>query len=205
MTATKVVRFLTGDPDGIRSGWLEALRTDGAPLRVALSTALHLPGLPPPPFTAVDISWFADEASALDHDVWLRRVAPALALADGSCAVVVEEVVVRGDPRNVGSFKMMSFGRRNPALSRAGFSARWRRESGAMGGEVIPDDVQGQAYVQDHPVGDEVAFDAVNEVWFERLDDLRRRAAWFAARPVPTDLMSAAECWSLHLREERLG
>jgi hypothetical protein len=205
MTATKVVRFLAAEPDAIRSRWLEALRADGAPTRVTLSTALHLDGLPPPAFAAVDVLWFADEAAALDHDGWLRRHAPALVLGDGSCAVVVEEVALRGDRSPVGSYRMMSFGRRNPGLSRAGFLARWRLESGRLGGEAIPDDVRGLAYVQDHPVGDDVAFDAVNEVWFDRLDDLRRRADWFAARPIPSDLMSPAECWSLYLREEVLG
>ena len=78
MTATKVVRFLTGEPDAIRSRWL-AVPTDGGPTRVTLSTALHLDGLPPPPFAAVDMLWFADEAATLDHDGWLRRTAPALA------------------------------------------------------------------------------------------------------------------------------
>jgi len=215
MTVTKVVRFLDGDPGAIRSRWQELLADarwiDGGPTRVTLSTALDLPDLPPPSFAAVDVLWFADEAATLDHDGWLRRTAPALALDGGSCAVVVDELPLRGADhlaarwRDGGErFKMMSFGRRNPDLSRAGFTTRWRHESGRMGGVVIHNGARGQAYVQDHPVGDEVAFDAVNEVWFDRLDDLRRRAVWFAARPVPADLMAPTECWSLYLREELL-
>jgi hypothetical protein len=101
---------------------------------------------------------------------------------------------------------MMSFGRRNPALSPAEFAARWRREAGRLGDDAIPDELRGFAYAQDHPApGSDPAFDAVNEVWFDRLDDLRRRAAWFAARPVPADLWSPAECWSVCLREEPVG
>jgi hypothetical protein len=216
MTATKVVRFLTGEPEAIRSRWRELLsdarRPDGGPTRVTLATAFALPDLPAPPFAAVDVQWFLDEAAAQDHDAWLRGRAPALALGDGSCGVVVEESVRRGADllahrweRGGERFKMMSFGRRNPALSRPEFAERWRREAGRLGTDVIPDDVRGVAYVQDHPVGDDAAFDAVNEVWFERLDDLRRRAEWFAARPVPADLMSPSACWSLYLREEVLA
>jgi hypothetical protein len=98
-------------------------------------------------------------------------------------------------------FKMMACGRRNPALTRSAFLERWRAEAGRLGGDRIPDELRGVAYVQDHPVGDDPPLDAVNEVWFDRLDDLRRRAEWFAARPVPADLMSPPECWSLDLRE----
>jgi hypothetical protein len=211
MTATKVVRFVAHRPEDLRSWWRDVLGAEGAPVRVELSTAITLLDLPAPSFAAVDVLWFADGAAAADHDAWFRANAPAIALDDDSRALVVEEVVVRGADHlaarrldgNLG-YKMMSFGRRSPDLSRAQFVERWRREAGRMGGEVIPDDVRGQAYVQDHPVGDEVAFDALNEVWFDRLDDLHRRAEWFAARPVPADLMDPAQCWSLYLREERL-
>jgi hypothetical protein len=184
---TKVVRFLHADAAARRRHW------ETAGIRVALGTALHLDGLPPPPFATVEVVWVAE------------------VLGDGEVEVVVDQEVRRGadalaarwaagDER----YKMMSFGRRNPALTPAEFADRWRREAGRLGGEAIPDDLRGFAYVQDHPVPDS-AFDAINEVWFDRLDDLRRRADWFAARPVPADLMDPAGTGFVLLREDLLG
>ena len=100
-------------------------------------------------------------------------------------------------------YKMMSFGRRNPALTRAEFAERWRAEAGRLGGDRDPRrPPRGWPTSRTTRSGDDPPLDAVNEVWFERLDDLRRRAAWFAARPVPADLMSPAECWAAYLRED---
>jgi hypothetical protein len=191
---TKVVRFLHADPAARREWW--AVEAPAA--RVALGTALHLDGLPPPPFATVEV-------------VWGGAAAPPPAA--GEVEVVVEEEVRRGTEALAARwaaggerFKMMSFGRRNPALTPAEFADRWRREAGRLGGEQIPDDLRGFAYAQDHPVpGPDPAFDAINEVWFDRLDDLRRRAEWFAARPVPSDLMDPAGSGVVLLREEVLG
>ena len=97
---------------------------------------------------------------------------------------------------------MMSVARRNPALSRAELAERWRAEAGRLGAEAIPDDVRGLAYVQDHPLDDAAPFDAINEAWFDTLDGLRRRADWFASRPVPADLFDPDECFALYLRVE---
>jgi hypothetical protein len=45
----------------------------------------------------------------------------------------------------------------------------------------------------------------VNEVWFERLDHLRLRQAWFADRPAAaTGFMSPTERWSMFVRESPL-
>jgi hypothetical protein len=180
----KVVRFLHADPAASR----------GARVRVARGTALHLHGLPPPPFATVDVLWGTEP----------------VALGEGEIEVVVTEEVRRGADALAARwaaggerFKMMSFGRRNPALSPAEFADRWRREAGRLGGEEIPADLRVFAYVQDHPVPG-AAFDAINEVWFDRLDDLRRRAEWFAARPVPADLMDPARSGFVLLREEVL-
>jgi hypothetical protein len=194
----KVIRFL---PDATAPDrWAGALGRPGAPSRVALGTVLALPGLPPPRFAAVEILWFPSDA-----DVDLPPSA-------GAVVVPVDEVVVRGADALAARwadggerFKMMSVGRRNPALTRAAFAERWRAEAGRLGADRIPDDVRGQAYVQDHPVGDDPPLDAINEVWFDRLDALRRRAAWFADRPVPAHLMSPADCWSVCLREVVVG
>jgi len=179
---TKVVRFL------------HAARAEGPAVRVARGTAVHLDGLPPPPFATVEVLWFDGEA-------------PAGALRDGEIEVVVTEEVRRGADALAARwaaggerFKMMSFGRRNPALTPAEFADRWRREAGRLGGEEIPADLRGFAYVQDHPFpGSDL--DAVNEVWFDRLADLLRRAEWFADRPVPADLMDPERSGFVLLRE----
>ena len=214
MTAVKVVRFLDREPEGLRGRWAQALAAGdpvGRPSRVAV--AVPLSGFPEPPFAAVDLQWFPDVAEALANEAWLASVDPELAA--GSCRVVVEEVVVRGQDYLAGRwkaggdrYKMMSFGRRHPDLTPVEFSAQWRGHAGRLGGEQIPDEVRGLAYVQNHPVpveGHEWPFDAVNEVWFERLDDLRRRRDWFAARPgaVPS-FMSPDHLWSMFVRESPL-
>ncbi len=209
----KVIRFLPAVPPSSRDAdapgqagaphQAGAPSTAGAPHQVTLATALHLPGLPIPRFAAVEIVWPGDAPAGPDSDGPTRSGA-----GDGTVEVPVDEVVVRGADALASRwaeggerYKMMSFGRRNPALTRAEFLARWRAEAGRLGGDPIPGALRGLAYVQDHPHGDDPPFDAVNEVWFDRLDDLRRRAEWFADRPVPADLMSPDECWSLYLRE----
>jgi hypothetical protein len=136
--------------------------------------ALALDGLPAPEFTGVGGEGEAD------------------------LELEVDELVVRGTPG--GEFVMMSYGRRNPALTRPAFVERWKAEAGNLGGEVVPDDVRGLAYVQLHPVDDDPPLAAVNQVWFDDLDALRRRAEWFAARPVPAELMDPATCGALYLR-----
>jgi len=157
--------------------------------------AVALPGLPPPRFAAVEMAW-SDGA------------VPAAPEAD-AIVVAVEEVVLRGaDELQVlragdrPMFTMMSVARRNPALTRAELAERWRAEAGRVGAEVIPDDVRGLAYVQDHPLDDAAPFDAINEAWFDSLDALRRRADWFASRPVPAELFDPDECFALYLRVE---
>jgi hypothetical protein len=191
----KVIRFLPEVPPADR--WSAAAGRSGGPARVTLATALDLPGLPPPRFAAVEVVWSDDDVSAPD------------AGGAGATDVAVDEVVARGADALAARwadggerFKMMSFGRRNPALTRAAFVEKWRAEAGRLGGDPIPDDLRGLAYVQDHPVGDDPPLDAINEVWFDRLDDVRRRAEWFAVRPIPADLMSPSDSWSLVLREE---
>jgi len=229
--AVKVVRFLAGGPslaEDLRRRWTAALARDpgarpavGRPVRLALAVPLDQSELPPR-FAAIDLQWFAGVTEALANDAWLGAADPDLCLGSplfggSSCQVVADEAVLRGgdylDARwRLGGerLKMMSFGRRNPRLTPREFSARWRNEAGRLGDERIPDDVRGLAYVQNHPVpldGHEWPLDAVNEVYFERLDHLRRRAEWFAARqeaaPAET-FMSPAETWSMLVREAPL-
>jgi hypothetical protein len=221
VSGLKVVRFLSGEPSlaaALGERWARALASgsspDGRPMRVAVCEPLSQPGFPAPGYAAVDLQWFADPEDAWRNEGWVA----AAGLADdvGTVRLVVEEVVARGgdylDARWSGGgerLKMMSFGRRNPALTPGEFSARWRGHAGSLGGATIPEDVRGLAYVQDHPVpveGREWPLDAVNEVTFERLDDLRRRRDWFAARPdAAGDLMSPTEVWSLFVRERLIS
>jgi hypothetical protein len=190
----KTIRFLPTIPSIDR--WREVATRPGRPVRMTVATALDLPGVPPPSFAAVVTTWPHDDPGAVEP------------VDDGALVVTVDEAVVRGEDALAARwaeggerFKMMSFGRRNPALTRAGFVERWRAEAGRLGGDRIPDDLHGLAYVQNHPRGDDPPLDAVNEVWFDRLADVRRRAEWFASRPVPAELMAPAECGSLVLRE----
>lgn len=194
----KVIRFYDESPDDIG---VQSAR------RASIGIPIDDPDLPPSPFAAVSVQWFDD-------------VDAALAANDGSTTVVAEEVVLRGADylanRWAGGgerLKMMSFGRRNPRWTRQEFSARWRRDAGSVGGDAIPEDVRGLAYVQNHPLAtgdDDPPFDAVNEVWFERLDLLRRRGAYIAAKlatPSPTpaeSLMAPGAAWSMFVRETPL-
>lgn len=234
MSAVKVLRFLAGEPslvDDLRSGWTHALAAGagegdspgpGRPRRVAVAAAVPLPDLPPPRFAAVDAQWFDRIDDAVAGESWLATLDPGLCLGSSqfgppSCLVVAEEVVVRGKDHLEARWQagderltMFSFGRRDPALTAAEFSARWRAEAGSLGGERMPDGVRGSAYVQHHPVpipGREWPLDAVNQVYLEGIDDLRRRAAWLVSRldegrdPGAGGLMAPGETWSLGARE----
>jgi hypothetical protein len=188
----KVIRFHDdggGDPstaaESLRAAWREVLGRPGAADRVAVATALTLPGLPAPRHAAVDMVWSGDPAGWPGH--------PAL-------VVPVEEEVRRGALGGAERYTMLSVARRHPALARPAFAARWRAEAGRLGAEPIPDAVRGVAYVQDHPTADDPPVDAINEAWFADLDTLRRRAEWFAARPVPAALFDPTASWALYLR-----
>lgn len=206
MAAVKVIRFLEGDAEDLRDRWARVLsRGDaGAPYRVAVATPVRSSDLPEPPFSAIDLQWFAGAEAAL------RPADPELGV--GTWQVVAEELVLRGHDYlrarwEAGGrrYKMMSFGRRNPRLSVEEFSARWRSHAGRLGGERIPDDVRGLAYVQNHPLpvpGRTWPLDAINEVYVDDLDGLRRRHAYLAARQQSADdLMSPTETWSMCLEE----
>jgi hypothetical protein len=168
----KAIRFLDAVPD----------RRGGRPGvgRGSRWIAFELPGLPAPRFAGVEVLWFEG--------------------ATPTGAIPVEQEIKRPAPPRLGTppYAMVSVARRDPSLTPADFAERWRAEAGNLGGEVIPDEVRGLAYVQDHPTGDDPPYDAVNEVWFDDLDSLVRRAEWFAARPVP-DLF--VDAFALYLRD----
>jgi hypothetical protein len=220
----KVLRFLDTDrslTDELKDRWKAALArgpAEGGPSRVAVAWPLESPA----EFAAIDMLWFDAREAALSHDEWIASVDADLVLEAGtgsgrSCQVVAEEVVLRGPEylenrwRQGGSrLKMMSFGKRNPALTLAEFSREWRNHSGRLGDEEIPAGIRGLAYVQNHPIphdGGEWPFDAVNEVYFERAEDLERRREYFAARQdAPTrsaadSFISPTERWSMFVEE----
>jgi hypothetical protein len=212
MAPVKVIRFLDGDAGDLRDRWARALSRGepGGPYRVAVATPVESADLPAPPFAAVDLQWFDGAEAALGHESWLRSVDPGLCV--GTWQVVAEELVLRGHDylrarweSGGRRYKMMSFGRRNPRLTPEEFSARWRSHAGRLGGERIPDDVRGLAYVQNHPLlvaGRTWPLDAVNEVYVEQLDDLLRRHAYLASRQQSADdLMSPTETWSMCVEE----
>lgn len=190
MTTFKVLRFLHGDKSAavLESRWTLVLQnTTGGPFRVTLAEPLDDARSP---FGALEVQCFEDRDAALESEAWLAEADPGLCLpAD---RIVVAEIVVRGQVwlaqrRREGAerLKMVSFAKRNPELSLGDFSSRWREHAGRVASEEIPPEVRGAAYVQNHPVavdGWEWPFDAINEVYFERLADLRRRQTWFSVR-----------------------
>jgi hypothetical protein len=147
----------------------------------------------PPPDAAVALT-----LDGLPAPAWVAVGGEGDGEGEADLELEVEALVVRGTPG--GRFVMMSYGRRNPSLSRPEFAERWKEEAGNLGGEVIPDEVRGLAYVQYHPIDEDPPLDAVNQVWFDDLESLRRRAEWFAARPIPETLMDPSTCGALYLR-----
>ncbi len=108
----------------------------------------------------------------------------------------------------------MALAQRAAGTSATEFSQRWRNHAGQVGqtpttggpaATVIPGDIRGQAYVQNHPrprPDGDWHYDAVNEVYFEDLEGLARRVRWFEDNRVgsqPDELTQAS--WFLALRE----
>jgi hypothetical protein len=116
--------------------------------------------------------------------------------ADVTRTVLAEEIVLRGADwlearwRDGGErFKHVAFARRADGLTPAQFAERWRSHAGSLGGVPIPDEAKGRAYAQNHPLPRDVGewpFDAVNEVWFDDLEGLRRRVEWFSEHHDPS-------------------
>jgi hypothetical protein len=196
------------------------------PLRAALCTVLPGEGLPPR-HDGVGIEWFENGAHLAKFEQWRSVTAPrseAIPDAIGSGlgpVVVATEVVPRGAEwlegrwREGGTkFKHMAIACRAGHLTPAEFSQRWQAHAGTVSrgsasrDVVIPDDVRGLAYVQDHPVPQDDhawAYDAINEAYFEDLEGLRRRAMWFEGNvglDAQADLVGAR--WFLSAREDVL-
>src|SRR5262249_54026217 len=102
--------------------------------------------------------------------------------------------------------KHMAIARRADGLTPAQFSDRWKSRAGKVGQVAIPEPARGLAYVQNHPVpvGDGPwAYDALNEVYFDDLEGVRTRMAFFADSPSEDDLVGAN--WFVVAREEVFG
>ena len=176
---------------------------------------------------AVSLEWFHDADHVARYHAWLgagdgrlltRRLDAVLA-PDASPLILADERVMRGaewlEQRwrdGSDAFKHMAVALRARGLTPAEFSELWQSRAGQVrtAGDdtvtVIPDDARGLAYVQNHPCprpeGD-WAYDALNEVYFDDLDALRRRIEWFREhlldRP-EEDLVR--ENWFIVAREE---
>jgi hypothetical protein len=172
---------------------------------------------------AVTIEWFADAEGEARHQDWSASAGGRARLAEHAApstidtmVVVADEVVLRGADwltrRWVDGgdrFKHMAVARRALGLTAAQFAQRWRDHAGHVGGSggstAIPAEVRGLAYIQNHPQprpDDDEGYDAVNEVYFDDVLGLARRAAWFRDNRVgaqPDDLTGSS--WFLAVRE----
>ena len=222
-------------PDGFALAWREAAAAtvlacpEGVrPLRAALCTSV--PGvIDVQRHDGVDLLWFGDGEHLGRFDRWQETAGPDPAAdrlrqvldGDASPVLVVDEAVLRGADwleerwRQGGEkLKHMAVARRAAGLTPAEFSERWRsragmlRRSGSAQATPIPEEARGLAYVQSHPITratGEWAYDAFNEVYFDDLEDLRRRSEWFAeslGTGTEDDLVS--QNWFLAASEEVL-
>jgi len=223
------------DSDNFAVTWLETASAvaadcpDGArPLRATLCTSV--PGIiDVQKHDGVDLQWFSDIDHLERFDRWqatvaLEPVADRLRRVldyDASPVIVVDEAILRGADwleqrwRWGGvRLKHMAIARRAAGLSPAEFSERWRRRAGTLkrSGSAqaipIPKEALGNAYIQNHPIArgaGEWAYDAFNEVYFDELEDLRRRSDWFVeslGTGTEDDLVS--QNWFLAASEEVL-
>lgn len=164
------------------------------PLRSVLCTSLPEGD---PTHGSIRIDWFIDLEALQRHCAWEREHAqPRAAEAPGCIEVIAEEHVLRGADwleqrwRTRGpKYKHMALARRAPGLTAAQFSERWRNRPGQIGGGqtpslAIPEAAKGRAYCQNHSVSSEPAYDAINEVYFDELADMRPRLDFFRDHPV---------------------
>ena len=188
---------LTARADTARSAATAALDAppDVRPVRAACCTALPRV-LPDPAFGGIALEWFTDEGHLRRFRSWAdgahgHEVNGDEANGHGAGGIVIaREHPMRGADwlerrwREGGTrLKHMAVARRAAHLTSAEFSERWRGRAGRVGAVPIPEAARGRAYVQNHPLltdGCDWPYDAVNEVYFDDLDGLRTRIAWFA-------------------------
>jgi hypothetical protein len=130
--------------------------------------------------------------------------------------VVTDERVVRGADwlrqrwQDAGpKLKQLAIATRADGLTQTQFLGLWRNRAGTIGATPIPESFRGRAYVQNHPLvepGRDWAYDAINEVYFDEIDSLLARIAYFERELTggsETDLVGAN--WFLAVREELVG
>jgi hypothetical protein len=172
-------------------------------------------------YDGVALEWFTDEAHLLRFEAWLRtpdgqgtqRLLDAAVELDASPVVVADERVARGADwlerrwRGAGpKLKQLAIATRADGLTLPQFLDLWRGRAGMIGAAPIPEAFRGLAYVQNHPrvmAGRDWAYDAINEVYFDEVDSLLARIAYFEREltgQAESDLVGAN--WFLAVREE---
>jgi hypothetical protein len=176
---------------------------------------------PEPRHDGIGLEWFADSDHLNRYEEW-RWASRADVLSQivdltRSPVIVADEHVMRGGDwltqrwRDGGpKFKHMAIARRARGLTLPQFFELWRSRAGRVGAVVIPDRARGQAYIQNWPQetqegGPAWAYDALNEVYFDDMDALQARIAYFQhtlGHGAEDDLVS--ENWFVAAREEVL-
>ena len=231
----KRIRFATKPPGLSRDAFLAAWRDavagvvaappEARPTRV--TRCITLPDVDgcDAKHDAISLEWFVDADHVGRYDAWLdaddgRGVAQridAVLDPDASPLLLADEQVMRGAEwleqgwrDRDDKFKHMAVALRARGLTSAEFSARWKSRAGQVGkpgatATVIPEDVRGLAYVQNHPrprPEGEWAYDALNEVYFDDLDGLRTRIEWFREHLLDQEDDLVRENWFIVAREE---
>lgn len=172
-------------------------------------------------YDGVGLEWFNDEDHLLRYEAWLgtpdgavpgKLLGEAVDL-DASPVVVTDEHVGRGadyldrrwaegGPR----LKQLAIATRAAGLTTSQFQDLWRSRAGKIGAAPIPEAYRGLAYLQNHPrimAGRDWAYDAINEVYFDDVESLLARIAYFErelAGQAENDLVGAN--WFLAVREQ---
>ena len=209
MNAIKRIQLLTRCPElslaAFHARWVEAFSAAPSCKRAVACLVLHQESGCTCQHDLISMEWF-DDSDAMQHS------APSALTDPSQCScIVVEEHVLRGadwldrrwaDP--TARYKHMALARRAAGLSQGELSERWRARAGRIGGagaapaQAIPEGARGLAYVQNHPIETltpHPRYDALNEVYFDALKDMRERIAFFAAHDplrVDADLVQDA-------------
>lgn len=182
------------------------------PARTVACTTLHHVAGADAPHDGISVEWFDDLDALRRFDGWrsaeLEHLPTRASEPASTVVIIAEEVVMRGEAwlndrwtRGGTKYKHMALATRAEHLSSAEFSQRWRSRPGQVGGSgaapvvAIPDPAKGLAYVQNHPLAECAAYDAINEVYFDALEDMRARIDFFLNHDVlraDADLVRAA-------------
>ena len=183
-------------------GWREAVAAAAsAPERVRpvrLTVSVSLPEIAADQrHDGVALEWFGDREHLRRFESWLgtppgravQRLRSEVIEFDASPVVVTSEQVTRGADwlerrwqEGGPKLKQLAIATRADGLTLPQFLERWRGRAGPVGAAAIPVAYRGLAYVQNLPLvtdGREWAYDAINEVYFEDVDSLLARIAYF--------------------------